>query len=346
MSQSRISQVLVVATMLSVQGCVNVENEIVVYDTGGLSIGTQADATAALIKHHLYASAMADYESESCQQALEKFNQIVGDLPLCAQAYNIRGCIYCGYAGTFGPRRLFDEKGDLETGILGLPKVTKTKNWKKRMISFYTSAIADFDRAIELEPEFVQAYNNRGQTRLWCQILKGEFLGYDGLPFNRKTRFTRYEMKADGSLVAVPKRLRIEPPGMTFNIFGVPEVDLEDLDLEKLRFIAREEGIAMADFFIATMLDPANVQAYINKGHSYMLGGNYPLALENFDKAISLDPQCTRAYLCRASLLTASLNRHAEAKKDLDKAIELEPSLTERGDIQMLKSQIEKKLGY
>ena len=71
-------------------------------------------------------------------------------------------------------------------------------------------------------------------------------------------------------------------------------------------------------------LDPGNIRAHIDKGHTLYALGMKNEALECFDKAIRLDPGNTHAHVGKGETLYA-LDMKNEARKCFDKAIKLDP---------------------
>lgn len=79
----------------------------------------------------------------------------------------------------------------------------------------------------------------------------------------------------------------------------------------------------------AVQLDPKSAQAYISRGvGNYYLpaafGGGVDLAIKDFQKAIALAPQSAEAYLW-LGIAERKLNHDAEARKALQKSLELNP---------------------
>ncbi len=65
--------------------------------------------------------------------------------------------------------------------------------------------------------------------------------------------------------------------------------------------------------------------AYVNRGEAYDREGQQNLALQDFDKAITIDPDFSDAYYCRG-LSYSSEGRNALAIQDFDKALQLNPN--------------------
>ena len=90
-----------------------------------------------------------------------------------------------------------------------------------------------------------------------------------------------------------------------------------------LRHLEQYEN-AINDFDRAIELDPKNPKAYHHRGITKYKLGKYEEAINDFDKTIELNPKSTRAYNNRA-IAKGELGKHEEAIKDYDKAIELDP---------------------
>ena len=80
----------------------------------------------------------------------------------------------------------------------------------------------------------------------------------------------------------------------------------------------------------AVELDPKSSSAYLSRGvGNYYLpaqfGGGVELAIKDFEKAIELNPKSAEAYLW-LGIAERKLNRNAEARKALQKAVELNPA--------------------
>jgi tetratricopeptide (TPR) repeat protein len=77
-----------------------------------------------------------------------------------------------------------------------------------------------------------------------------------------------------------------------------------------------------------------NCNLYIGRGITYKLLGNYKQAINDYNKAIIINPQCDDVYLFRGSTYNI-LHRYIQAVKDFDKALEIDPrdpySYYERG---------------
>ena len=82
----------------------------------------------------------------------------------------------------------------------------------------------------------------------------------------------------------------------------------------------------------AVQLDPKSAINYVSRGVGYYylppaLGGGNELAIKDFEKAIELDGKSADAHLW-LGLALRKANRNADARKEFQKAIELNPSRT------------------
>jgi tetratricopeptide (TPR) repeat protein len=83
---------------------------------------------------------------------------------------------------------------------------------------------------------------------------------------------------------------------------------------------------AVDDYTKAIELNPSYTGAYLQRGTlGYKLLKRYEEALGDFDKAIELSPGCAAAYLHRG-IVKCHLLKFLEALPDFDKAVELDPN--------------------
>jgi tetratricopeptide (TPR) repeat protein len=156
----------------------------------------------------------------------------------------------------------------------------------------YELAYADFNKAIELDPNYAQAYYNRG------------------------TAFME-ENKHDQALADFNKAIKLDPNfPLAYNNRG--NVFLNENKYE----------LALADFNKAIELNPGLSQAYNNRGNVFANIKKYDEALADFRKAIELNPNNAKAYNNRGNAL-ANISKYDQALVDFSKAIELNPNYFE-----------------
>ena len=150
------------------------------------------------------------------------------------------------------------------------------------------AAISDFDKAIQLKPDEANAYNNRG-------IAKADLGQY----FAAINDFDKaIQLKSDEA--------------NAYMIRGIAKADLG------------QHFAAISDFDKAIQLKPDEARAYNSRGIAKAKLGQHFAAISDFDKAIQLKPDEARAYNNRG-LAKTGLGQHFAAISDFDKAIQLKP---------------------
>ena len=143
--------------------------------------------------------------------------------------------------------------------------------WYEKANSVDTLAlkIEYYTKAIELDPEFVNAYNNRG----YAYINLGE-----------------YQKAIDDCSKAV----EIDPKlASAYNNRGVAYINLGKYQK------------AIDDCSKAIEIDPKLANAYNSRGNVYVVGlGKYQKAIDDYSKAIELNPSFASAYFSRGTAYT------------------------------------------
>ena len=148
----------------------------------------------------------------------------------------------------------------------------------------YDRAIADYDKAIEIDPKYAQAYNNRG----YAYEAKGEH---------------------DRAIADYDKAIEIDP-----------EVRV---GLHQPRYVYAAKGEhdrAIADYDKAIEIDPKHALAYTNRGYAYAAKGEHDRAIADYDKAIEIDP--TQAYAYSGRVHAREAKGDYNARTDHNRAIE------------------------
>ena len=150
----------------------------------------------------------------------------------------------------------------------------------------YKEAITDYDKAIELNPEYI-SYNNRG--------LANSNLG------NHEVAITNYN-----------KAIELNPQyAIAYDSRGTAKSAL------------RQHEEAIEDYNKAIELNPQYI-SYNNRGSAKLALHKYKEAIEDYNKAIELNPEFAKLYNNRGSA-NLNLKNHEEAITDYTKAIELNP---------------------
>ncbi|MDP2719405.1 MAG: tetratricopeptide repeat protein, partial [Dehalococcoidia bacterium] len=153
----------------------------------------------------------------------------------------------------------------------------------------YDEAIAEFDTAIKLDPEYFYAYSFRG----FAYSKKGQY---------------------DLAIADYSKAIELDPKNA--NAY---------LNRAFAYYNNKQYDLAIADYNKAIELDPKNANAYLNRGLAYYYKGQYALAIADYNKVIELDPKNANAWNNKGVALN-KLSRSAEAMESYTRALQIDPS--------------------
>jgi tetratricopeptide (TPR) repeat protein len=204
-------------------------------------------------------------------------------------------------AAYFDRGNAYSEKKDYEEAIANYNKAIKLDpnndlvyNSRGNANYFkgdYDRAIADYNKAIKLDPNNDVWYNNRG----WAYYRKGDY---------------------DRAIADYNKAIKLDPDyAAAYNDRGWAYDDKGDHDR------------AIADYDQAIKLDPDYTHAYNNRGWAYYNKDDYDRAITDYDQAIKLDPDYIYAYNNRG-LAYDKKGDHDRAIADYDQVIKLDPDYT------------------
>jgi tetratricopeptide (TPR) repeat protein/S1-C subfamily serine protease len=187
-------------------------------------------------------------------------------------------------------------------------------------------AVADYNKAIDLNSNFAVAYTNRGLLYYeegssdlaladWNKAidLNSNFAG----AYNNRGLLYYEEGSSDLALADWNKAIDLNS-----NFAGA---------YNNRGLLYYEEGssdLAVADYNKAIDLNPNLAQAYTNRGLLYYHQGSPELALTDYNKAIALNPNFAEAYTNRG-LLYYNQGSSDLAVADYNKAIDLNPNLAQ-----------------
>ena len=155
-------------------------------------------------------------------------------------------------------------------------------------LGYLADALADLNMAVDLDPELANAYSNRG-------VVHSEIGNYSEAisDLNRAIAMGR------GTAVNYNNR------GISYSRQG-------------------EHRDAVSDFNMATTLDPGFAKAYFGSGYAYSALGNYTKAVSEYTKAIELEDNYFEAYTNRGAVYSV-LKNYTGAADDYTRALELDP---------------------
>ena len=183
------------------------------------------------------------------------------------------------------------------------------------------NALADFSKAIELDPKNVAAYTGRGAVRQGKRELDKALADYNKAieldPNNALAYMSRSAMWRD----------RGEFDKAIVDSNKALELDSENVGIYINRALMRaskgELEKALEDYNKSIELDPNNTLVYIGRGSMWRDRGEFEKALTDCNKAVELAPNYAEAYNNRG-LVWHGKHEFDKAIADFNKAIELD----------------------
>ncbi|AKG22130.1 tetratricopeptide repeat-containing S1 family peptidase [Calothrix sp. 336/3] len=233
--------------------------------------------------------------------------------------------------------------------------------YEKYTQSNFSGAIADYTQAIRLNPNYAEAYYQRGRVRKnglnetanAAKDLRkaGELFFAQGKSAEgyRSQGFERWILKDyPGAINAYNQAIKINPKdAQNYNSRGnaralsgdnrgaiddfnrAIKLDANFADAYLNRGASRSElgdnRGAIADFTLALKINPQDVLIYYNLGIAYYNLGQRKAAIENLNQAIKINPQYPNAYYNRGIARSESGDKKG-AVEDFTQAIKLNPS--------------------
>ena len=215
--------------------------------------------------------------------------------------------------------RIKFKKGTLKTL---LASEYNNKGIEKNDLGDVEESITDFDKAIELDPNFAIAYCNRGTIKSSLNDLEGAIDDYNKAieldpnfadaycnRGNAQQKLKKYKK----AIKDYNKAIELQPNyAKAFNNKAGAKIKL------------RKFKKAIKDFNRAIELDPNFAIAYCNRGNAQQKLKRFEEAIDDYTKAIKLDPDYASAYFNRG-YAKQKLKRFEEAIEDYNKALKLKP---------------------
>jgi tetratricopeptide (TPR) repeat protein len=179
--------------------------------------------------------------------------------------------------------------------------------------SVIDKAIADYTKAIQLDPNFVKTYNNRAIMYLFKGDTDRAFSDFsqiiqrfpnDGAAYFNRGHIYSDKKDYDRAIVDYTEAIRLTPnvPSWGYNSRG-----------NAYQFGKGDYDHAIADYTQAIRIDPIN-GPYYGRGRAYWFKKEYDQALLDLNQAIRLNPNGTEELTTRGTV-------YAVGKRDLNRAI-------------------------
>ena len=207
----------------------------------------------------------------------------------------------------------------LDDAILAI--ALKERGYGHQLARRDSQAIADFTRAIELQPADTWAFRHRGRTYWLTERLDEAVADFtraieldpaDAWAFGPRGEIYRFMERYHEALADLNRAIELEPAdAWTIAIRGQIHEDIERYDE------------ALADFTRAIELDPANATAFGHRGQIYWLMERHDEALADLNRAVELEPADAWVTTVRGHTYRL-MERYDEALADFTRAIELD----------------------
>ena len=216
----------------------------------------------------------------------------------------------------------FTEHINLVSNIINKAMSYINRGNSKNELGQFAEAIKDYNKAIELNPNYAAAYSNRGNAKdnlgepqaaiedcnKAIELNPNSALAYNNRG-NAKNKLGQHQ----AAIEDYTKAIELNPNEATaYNNRGNAKYELGEL---------KE---AIKDYNKAIELNPNEATAYNNRGSVKNNLGEHQAAIEDYNKAIELNPDYADAYYNRG-IAKQDLGEHQAAIEDYNKAIELNP---------------------
>ncbi|MBF0279364.1 MAG: tetratricopeptide repeat protein [SAR324 cluster bacterium] len=162
----------------------------------------------------------------------------------------------------------------------------------------YDLALKDYNKALQMDPEYVNAYLNRGNTHI---------------------RLAQNEQ----ALLDFNQAIKLDPK----NVGGY-------FNRGNMYLWQRQYRQALEDYKTVLRLDPSEIKAWINRGTAHLYLQQYEQAIENYNAALKLNPNFLEIFFNRGTVYRY-LKQNSKALADYNKTLEINPrhagALSNRG---------------
>jgi len=249
-------------------------------------------------------------------------------IKLTTQALTLRSSVKGYFLRAFAKYRLKDTHGaiadynkTIEINPQYVPAIYNRANAKKTLED-YQGAIADYNKTIEINPQYAAAFNNRGTNKFLLGDHQGAIADYSkAIEINPRHAGAYYNR-------GVAKRKTKDYQGAIADFTKAIAINPQHSESYNSRGNAKYElkdhQGAIADYNKAIELDPKNAIAHANRGNIKKYLGDDQGAIVDYTSVIELNPQDVYAYDMRG-FAKMSLGDYQGAIADANKAISIDP---------------------
>lgn len=195
----------------------------------------------------------------------------------------------------------------------------------------FPEAIKHFSMAMEMDPNYSEYYNERGNIYLVLEQLEEALNDYliaielsPPYPevWTNLGQCYRYMARIEEAIEAYSRALDLDPY-QSVALAGRGEA------FEMLE----QPAVALLDYSASLVINPKQPVTLANRAILYYRAGQIHLALDDVNKAIELAPDMVDLYQNRAIALT-DLGRYKEAYQDLEYYLSLNPEADDRSEVE------------
>ncbi len=202
------------------------------------------------------------------------------------------------------------------------PDIYFDRGIAKTQLKQYEDALTDYDEAIRLKPDDAISYFNRGFAKDQLGRYEEAIADYD----------KGIRLKSDDAISYFNRGFAKDQLGRyeeaIIDYDNAIRLDPNYASAYNNRALAKDKlgqpFAAVADFDSVIQLEPSYVKSYMGRGFVKSTLERYKEAIADFDEVIHLNPDCTSAYYHRA-LTKVVLGQYAMAIADYDIVIHLDP---------------------
>ena len=191
----------------------------------------------------------------------------------------------------------------------------------------YDRAIADYDEAIRLNPQYAIAFHQRGCAYATIKQYDRAITDFDEAIRLDPTNGLAYKARA----MAIESK----------NEVGERESSVEMAAHGAQQLMKDQHNGAVADHDKAIKFDPKEAAFFLTRGLAYLQKGQHDCAIADFDEAIRLDPKNAFSFAARGDGY-AMKHQFERTVANLDEAIRLDPKNARfffaRGDAYKMKA--------